>query len=288
MRIAQALILPARVERAMAVAYQGAGLPSFIIIGTMKGGTSSLHHYLRKHPKICMSAAKEPNFFIAACNFDKGLNWYRSLFGDHTKVCGEASPAYSKRHQHPGVPERLYRLVPHVKLIYILRDPIDRIISHYMHNRISGRERRSMAVAISSRSYRNNYVQTSMYGFQLAAFLPHFSLDRILIATTEDLRDQRVETLRSIFQFIGVEPRFKDSEFDRLFNQTVVVGQASGGGAKGARERRVEVSRFDRGSDVSARPQLDPEDRDRLVQHLAPDIDRLRDLTGLRFERWSL
>jgi hypothetical protein len=64
-----------------------------IIIGAMKSGTSSLHHYLRQHPEICMSSAKEPNFFIEAGNFSKGLDWYRSMFADHTKICGEASPA---------------------------------------------------------------------------------------------------------------------------------------------------------------------------------------------------
>ncbi|MGH6915107.1 MAG: sulfotransferase domain-containing protein, partial [Geminicoccales bacterium] len=261
------------------------GLPAFIIIGAMKSGTSSLHHYLRQHPEICMSSAKEPNFFIEARNFGKGLDWYRSLFADHTKVCGEASPAYSKRHRHRGVPERLHRLVPHIKLIYILRDPVDRMISHYLHNRILGRETRSLIAAIAAKAYRNNYVRTSMYRFQLEAFLEHFPLERILLVTAEDLKDKRTEALERIFRFIGVDPYFEGSDFGRLFNQTQAMGGAELGGGDGS---AIGVSRAGQGPDAPERPALDREDRERLAAYLAPDIDGLRALTGLRFERWCL
>jgi hypothetical protein len=244
----------------MACAHEGAGLPSFIIIGTMKGGTSSLHHYLGKHPEICMSRKKEPNFFVKARSFHQGLDWYRSLFADHSKVCGEVSPAYSKRHRHPGVPEQLYRVLPHVRLIYILRDPIERMISHYLHNRIHGRTTQALVETLAKNSYRNNYVWTSMYQFQLSAFLRRFPLQKIMIVTTEDLKEKRAETLRSMFQFIGVDPDFEHSEFHRMHHQTP----------------------------LPARPVLQLEDRDRLAEHLASDIDQLRLLTGLRFERWCL
>jgi Sulfotransferase domain len=269
----------------MAAAREGAGLPAFIIIGAMKSGTSSLHHYLRQHPEICMSSAKEPNFFIEAGNFGKGVDWYRSIFADHAKICGEASPAYSKRHRHRGVPERLHRLVPHVKLIYLLRDPIDRMLSHYLHNRILGRETRSFSGAVAARSYRNNYVRTSIYRFQLEAFLERFPLERILLVTTEDLKDARGETLRKIFRFIGVDPDFEGSDFARLFNQTQAMGGAAPGGAD---RSAIGVSRAGRGPDALERPAFAQEDRDRLTEHLAPDIDGLRTLTGLRFERWRL
>jgi hypothetical protein len=263
----------------MAPALERAGLPSFVIIGAMKSGTSSLHHYLSQHPEICMSAEKEPNFFIEARNFGKGLDWYRSLFADPTKVLGEASPAYSKRHRYRGVPERLHGLVPDVKLVYILRDPVERIVSHYLHNRILGRERRCLTEAVGARFYQNNYVRTSMYGFQLEAFLQKFPMEQILIVTSEDLGDERSETLRRIFRFIGVDPGFKGSDFDRLFNQTPVAGPAAGD---------KEVLPSWQGSDALGRPALVSEHRDRLAAHLARDVERLRALTGLRFERWSL
>jgi hypothetical protein len=244
----------------MPSARKDAGLPSFIIIGTMKGGTSSLHHYLKQHPEICMSSRKEPDFFSKAANFDKGLDWYRSLFASRSKVCGEVSPSYSKSHMHRGVPGRLYRTVPAVKLIYILRDPIERMISHYLHSKSRGRQKQLLTEALAAKSYRNNYVRTSMYRYQISAFLRRFPLERILIATTEDLKENRTETLRAMFQFIGVDPDFESCEFNKLLHQTPV------------RER----------------PVLEQEERDRLAERLAPDIDGLRALTGLRFERWCL
>ena len=272
----------------MAPPRESVGLPAFIIIGTMKGGTTSLHLYLSQHPEVCMSAAKEPNYFIEARNFGKGLDWYRSLFADHTKVCGEASPVYSKRHRHEGVPERLRDVVPHVRLIYVLRDPIDRIVSHYLHNQVIGRETRSLSAAIAARAYRNNYVRTSLYAFQLDAFLRCFSLERILIVTAENLKDRRTETLEKIFRFIGVDPDFKSSEFDRLFNQTPVAGQSPARAAMGGHRGPISSLRSVLGQAPSQRPALDPDHRNRLIEHLAPDIERLRALTGLRLERWSL
>jgi hypothetical protein len=261
-------------------------LPSFIVIGAMKGGTSSLHHYLRQHPEICMASTKETDFFIEARNYDRGLEWYRSLFADHGKVCGEASPNYSKRHRHRGVPARLHRLIPDARLIYILRDPIDRIVSHYSHNRALGRERRTLAEAVSAKSYRNNYVRTSMYQFQLSAFLRCFPLEKVLIVTTEDLKEEQAETLKRIFRFIGVDPHFEGSDYGRLFNQTPVAGQAESdqnGWLLGP-----GLPPPGQPSDANGRPVLDSGLRDRLAERLAPDLDQLRALTGRRFERWSL
>jgi Sulfotransferase domain len=231
-------------------------------------------------------AVKEPNFFIEARNFGKGLDWYRSLFADPAKVCGEASPAYSKRHRHEGVPERLRDVVPQVRLIYVLRDPIDRIVSHYLHNRRLGRETRPLPVAIATKAYRNNYVQTSRYAFQLSAFLSRFPRERILIATSEELKDERAATLARIFRFIGVDPHFEDRDFARLVNRTPLAparGQAPAG-ARGASPGAPSGQE----SGTLAWPVLERADRDRLAEHLAPDLEDLRALTGLRFERWSL
>jgi hypothetical protein len=260
------------------------GLPSFIVIGAMKGGTSSLHHYLRQHPEVCMSRIKETDFFIEARNYAKGLDWYRSLFADHDKVCGEASPNYTKRHQHRGVPARLRQVIPDAKLIYLLRDPIDRVVSHYLHNRALGREARSLAEAVGAKSCRNNYVRTSMYLYQLSPYLRRFGLERILIVTTEDLKDKRAATLKRIFEFIGVDGHLEGSDYGRLFNQTPVVAPP-------------ESQRNDwlpgppipeQAADANGRPVLDPGLKDRLVECLTPDLDQLRNATGLRFERWSL
>src|SRR5688572_6261293 len=125
-------------------------LPNLIIIGAQKCGTSALHHYIHLHPEICMSAQKELNFFIESGNWSKGLAWYESNFGGKAgkaKIYGEASPNYT---DYPGtreVPERMHGIVPDVKLIYMVRHPIERIISQYIHYRRRGTETRSLSDA---------------------------------------------------------------------------------------------------------------------------------------------
>ena len=104
-------------------------LPTFLVIGSMKCGTTSLHDYLARHPDVFMSAVKEVNFFVLERTWDKGIDWYRAQFYGRYQVRGEASQNYTKRHEfEPGVAERIRSLLPNVKLIYIVRDPVARFV----------------------------------------------------------------------------------------------------------------------------------------------------------------
>ncbi len=157
-------------------------LPTFFIIGTAKAGTTSLHHYLDLHPQIQMSAIKEPNFFAGAENgtpYPGGrvdrLEEYERLFDPSVEVRGEASPSYTNHPRRVGVPERIKALVPHAKLIYLVRDPIARTVSHYQHSVAVGRERRSLEDALSDLSDPLlPWTSTSRYASQLELYLPHF------------------------------------------------------------------------------------------------------------------
>ncbi len=118
-----------------------ARLPNLIVIGSQKCGTSGLHYYLGLHPEISMSTPKELDFFIAERNYPLGLDWYRSQFDPQAKVRGESSPNYTAYPQHVGVPERMHSIVPEARLLYMVRDPIDRIAAHWVHNFAKRRER---------------------------------------------------------------------------------------------------------------------------------------------------
>ncbi|HEY9295730.1 MAG TPA: sulfotransferase domain-containing protein, partial [Phormidium sp.] len=104
--------------------------PDFIIIGAQKCGTTSLYEYLIQHPQILAASKKEVHFFDL--NFAKGVDWYRQQFKpvSQKSITGEASPYYIF---HPLVPQRIYQLFPQVKLIVLLRNPVERAISHYYH-----------------------------------------------------------------------------------------------------------------------------------------------------------
>ncbi len=115
------------------VAMSGA-LPTFVIIGAQKCGTTALHSYLARHPEISMSRPKELDFFVAEKNWDRGLDWYRQRWnGPDKPIRGESSPNYTAYPNFDGVPERMVELLPDIKLIFMVRDPVDRVRSSYIH-----------------------------------------------------------------------------------------------------------------------------------------------------------
>ena len=117
-----------------------AAMPNLIIIGGLKCGTTSIHHYLGLHPEIQMSKPKELNFFVAELNWDLGLDWYASRFDDRFPVRGESSPHYTNLPRFTGVAERIREHCPDARLIYMVRDPIKRILSHWVHATGAGYE----------------------------------------------------------------------------------------------------------------------------------------------------
>src|SRR5689334_9595383 len=101
---------------------QGA-LPNVIVIGGLKCGTTSLHHYLNLHPEIEMSRPKELNFFVEELNWDLGPDWYAAHFNASAPVRGETSPHYTARPRYDGVAERMRATLDDARLIYMVRDP---------------------------------------------------------------------------------------------------------------------------------------------------------------------
>src|SRR4051794_4150382 len=121
-----------------------AAMPNLIIIGGLKCGTTSIHHYLGLHPDVQMSKPKELNFFVEEPNWDLGLHWYTARFADRHPVRGESSPHYTNLPRFSGVAERIQRHCPDTKLLYMVRDPIKRILSHWVHAKGAGYETRDL------------------------------------------------------------------------------------------------------------------------------------------------
>jgi hypothetical protein len=194
-------------------------LPDFIIIGAMKCGTTSLHYYLSLHPDISVSRRKELDFFVAEENWAKGLAWYESQFPDKGKVRGEASPKYTFSPRHAGVPERMASVIPDAKLIYLVRDPLERIVSHYVHLVEAGREERTLDEALADR-HDNPYLCRSLYYAQIERYLAVFDPLRILVVAQEDLLGERQSTLDTIYRFLQVRTPFNRQEYSRKRHQS--------------------------------------------------------------------
>ena len=193
-------------------------MPNLIIIGGLKCGTTSIHHYLGLHPQIQMSKPKELNFFVEELNWDLGLDWYASRFDDRADVRGESSPHYTNLPRFNGVAERIREHCPDARLIYMVRDPLKRILSHWVHAKGAGYETGDIETVLSKPD--TGYVQRSLYWMQLQPYLEHFDREQIAVITQEELQGDRNETMRKAFDFAGVDPEFSSEQFDREWEKS--------------------------------------------------------------------
>ncbi len=177
-------------------------LPSFFIIGAMKSATSTLHNQLAVQPNIFMSTPKEPNFFSDDAMYAQGIDWYQALFGTAkaTDICGESSTHYSKLPDYPKTIARLKLLIPQPKFIYVMRHPIERLVSHYIHLWSESVVSCDINQAIDSNPELINY---SCYGRQLAPYLETFGAASVLPVFFQALKYQPAQTLERVGEFIG-------------------------------------------------------------------------------------
>ena len=163
-------------------------LPNFIVIGAMKAGTTSLFQYLRDHPDVFMSSPKELHFFSARGG--KDLDWYEAHFAaaGTAIAIGEASASYTTYPDSEGVPERIAEVIPDARLIYLVRHPIERMRSHYLHRIGAGKERLPIEQALIDDPI---YLGTSRYAARIERYLRCFPREQILIIRSEDLLAMR-------------------------------------------------------------------------------------------------
>jgi hypothetical protein len=245
---------------------------------------------------------KELKFFLREHNWERGLDWYQSWFADTPgPVRGEASPQYTRYPRARGVPERMHSVVPDAKLIYLVRDPLERLVSSYVDSYSRGFDDREFADAISM-SPTNPYTCPSRYYTQLEQYLPYYPLERILVVAHEDLLRRRHATLREIFRFLGVDDSFHSPRFDRVSNPTSSKRRVQRGPRWLPRDPapapfgrlpwtlRAPVKRFGYRpfTRTVERPTLEPDLRDALAEYFAPEVERLRALTGKRLDGWSV
>ena len=180
----------------------------------MKCGTTSLHNYLNAHPDIFMSEEKELDFFIEKGNWSRGMNWYQDNFSDHHIINGESSQNYTKRHSDPDVAQRIYELMPNVKLIYIVRDPVTRIESHFKDVKTYGYVKYNYDINdVVKENLQHPIFMTSHYYYQIEPYLQLFPRENICFIKLEDLKSDPVSILDQICEFLGIEKFDKNTNF---------------------------------------------------------------------------
>jgi hypothetical protein len=209
-------------------------LPTFLIIGAAKSGTTSLYHYLRQHPEVFMPAVKEPRYFAYADDppamegpGDRASNeaagavytWdaYRALFEDtdDAQVAGEASVNYL---YSPSAPRRIAERLPDATLVAVLRNPVERAYSHFLHLVRSGREPlRDFTAALDAEDERRetgwewswHYAAMGHYAEQLERYLDRFDRDQLVLYRFEAFKDDPAGVTQDLYRRLGVDPSFE-------------------------------------------------------------------------------
>ncbi|MCR4303445.1 MAG: sulfotransferase [Gallionella sp.] len=179
-------------------------LPDFVIIGAMKSATSSLYQQLVQQQGIFMCTPKEPNFFSDAEQYARGMAWYSGLFDDAPEgsLLGEASTHYTKLPTHPDTVERMRKYLPDARLVYVMRHPVDRLVSHYIHEWSTGIYHCGIDEAV------NKYPELIAYGryaMQLEPYFEAFGRDAVLPVFFDHLVREPQAELERICKFIGYQ-----------------------------------------------------------------------------------
>lgn len=191
-------------------------LPNFLIVGAQKAGTTTLSEVLQQHSRIFIPIAKELHFFDDPKKYSKGLSYYSSLFSgaENAEAIGEITPVYLF---YPDIPEKIANMPGKaIKIIIVLRNPADRAISHFKMEVSRRHEKRTFAQAMNEGieglkngvNYNpdNNYLDRGFYAGQIKNYFRFFPAEHVLIIIfEEDFIQNRVATIKRIFNFLGVE-----------------------------------------------------------------------------------
>ena len=230
-------------------------MPAFIVIGTHRGGTSAFYHYLTEHPGIGAATTKEVNYFDR--NYFKGNLWYRAHFPTRGQranradfISGEASPHYLF---HSLVPQRVAQTIPDVRLIALLRNPVERAWSHYRRYIYLGRETLPFEEAIAEEERRlsadpydtaggTSYLARGLYANQLERWYSLFSPRQMLILRSEDFYADPAAILTQTLDFLEM-PRDglpEETAYDRFDGYAGPAAQS--GETRMAPETRARLS----------------------------------------------
>ncbi|GAB4534199.1 MAG: sulfotransferase [Pleurocapsa sp.] len=190
------------------------------IIGAMKCGTTSLFNYLAQHPEISACTVKEPDYFSSKndVNWSKGWEWYKGLWNwDNNihQVALEASVNYTKIPLLPNAAERIAQLKKDCKFIYILRNPIERIESHYIHGQTKNWTVNKQPL---EQTVHSHLIEVSKYAKQIDEYSKRFPPEKILILSIEDLKSDTANTLAKVCKFLEIDSSYNFQGIDLVHN----------------------------------------------------------------------
>jgi hypothetical protein len=276
-------------------------LPNFIICGTQKGGTTSLYNYFKEIPLIGMPLKKEIHFFDL--NYEKGVEWYKKYFevfqNKQYKLIGEATPSYMYFEE---VPKRIFKVIPNTKLIFMLRDPIERAYSHYWHTLTRGYENLSFEEAIeieekrisnnsSSARLRYSYIDRGKYIVQLKRFWKYFPKEQMLILITEELKEKPDQIKKQISNFLDLDIDISNQDWNTMYykgQQPHILGLQKFLGLLPdtpiCNYLRSTINHFNL---KDGYPSMNPDTKQKLIRYFEPYNKELENALGKKLTSWK-
>lgn len=293
-------------------------LPNFIVIGAEKAGTTSLDYYLQQHPQVCMSSIKEPRFFAPEfyTTFYHGprvgkrvtpmtQTEYEALFEDVSEALaiGEVSPQYLYL---PDCCQRIAAALPEVRLVSVLRNPVDRAFSAYAYQRTCGYDLEHSfeeALALEPQRIKEewrpvwHYQALGFYFQQLQRFYAEFPSENIQVVLYDDLSADAIAFSQTVYQFLGVDASFipetsvknisgqpKNRKIHNLFNRDNSLKASLK--ILLPKNARKSLKQYIQTRNTQPKPTLDPETRQKLVTVYREDILKLQDLIDRDLSGW--
>lgn len=264
--------------------------PDFVVIGAAKSGTTSLDKWLGRQPDVYMCYPKEPRFF--SHRWERGIDWYASLFDrvDGEARVGEATPKYTRVEHSDVSAERMAKVIPDADLVYVVRHPIERLVSDYRHHVRRGQLHKPFLEVLRDPS--NPLVGTSCYFARLAPYIERYGRERIAVVRFEDLVEPDGDGWKQVLDHLGLPFRERPVDAhnvtDELPQRASIVGRLS------TARRRWNlpdpprwVKRANRRlSDITSREYRDPlrgdvaGPPDDVLAEIWADIDRFEDWVG--------
>lgn len=294
-------------------------LPNFLVVGAGRAGTTSLHHYLGQHPDVYLCPEKSPNFFVSheplpewegpslrqmAQQWVSDRREYEAFFDDvdGETAIGEVSPVYL---QAASAPRRIHQTCPDIRLVAILRDPVDRAYAHYLGRRRDGLESRAdfqeVVAAELSRPLPDDvafgsYLGCGRYHHFLAGYYELFPEERIRVYLFDELEEDARGLLADLFEFLGVDSDFVP-DTERRHAQTGVIRNpvlrfawTKSVALRTALRPHLPASIRDAALPVFlpslTRPALDPTLRAELIEVFREDVERLQALIDRDLSHW--
>lgn len=280
-----------------------------IIFGAMKCGTTSLFNYLAQHPQIADCISKEPNFFTHESSWEKGFKYYQSLWQFNPKqhrIAMEASINYSKVPRLPNAAERILATAKaenvKFKLIYIIKNPVERIISHCTHDLEERWSIRYKQPIVNGIPYPA--IEVSKYAMQLDEYFKRFDSEDILLLNADDLRRDPGKILKQVCEFLEVDAGFEFSDLGKQHNSSTgkkitnrawpVVNKylASPVICRLPHSYREPVMTTVRGWFSTGRVQekfkLSEQQHNFILDELRDDLKRLQQVYGVDISQWEL